>query len=1537
MEKKKKPGNIGGTLIEGASKGAAADNGDDSIKKRMKHSLAQRRTALQSRSINVQTDTNNVGPGAKTGMKERTTHASVSKTSQTKLKSPMMKTELKSSIFSIKNDMKKPEATQTELSSAEKSAAMGNVSLGDEFSLELDNTVESDVADSMEASACNGYSHIEGLDNQSGNDIVVESAEEEELSASVHAPSNIQANAANQEQTSSDQKSEDINIESGELVSVVESCGSIQPYTSSNIEEEELTHLSPNSNSNKLTGDSPLTPSDSIQTFSIGSLGASSGGSFEHSRNSQGTSAGSIHTCSIGGRSVNITSDPFKTSIFNPSPVRAEQLAMMENDVANVTDTSCGGLTAIPDVSVRSGSHIFPSPTHHMLYASPTGKTDLSLYEVSPSGSASSSLDDLSRQLESVRLEKQESGRKMALSTSRAEKHLKMYDDVQAEERGDASNVSPASKAIATGDSSGLSTAAATSLIERNKTLVKEVRFADQTCVELSERNASMARQVRKMETDEKELKSKNDCLQQAIITASQASARAEENQKDVELRLDVERVRFESQLKAMQANLQEEKQKNIVISQKLEESINTTSHSKQMVASVSAKYEEIHQEYCEAKETISTLTQRLATVESTVELAASSAAQKYREASSEMQEELRDLQDDFDACNGALKIEKEARINAEEELFELKAWCNTLEMARGEEENQKQNADQETQSSNAQSLPPSSPESQTTKRTTASTVLAKTLRQELERGHDATERIIEAERIITLTQSKLRETENDLKLSKDEALSLRKCLRKYDKNAKLQLSLSTGGDTNLHLSNEHCDNSSVETRNSTYREVNEKLSTVRTQCQDYKRELDCIITQIQGIQTKDLSASQASVSSKSSNQSHTLLRTVKEMALVCTNVNAAAGNRVNELEARIRFLTQSMNQLNEICIDEESNISCVSVSLQMMEEGVSTPVKANQTPIEVLYLENMKTQASPTRTDASLMPPQEKTPVKIADLRRELSSAEEQLEIVREEKDSLEYALEDARSQIELLLSSAQESLLSSDGKKELLEEKSVLEESVSSLRSHIEDLEGRIEGLEEDKAYLFDDAEARVDELEGAKREIVALHEKVQEREDEMDKLSNEKNSVHDELKNFGKLHNTEIESLTNRNHQLHMNLSSANEEIQCLKETIDETFTSLREAETSRDKQHDEVVRNIDMIHSLQESLAQATDQANDLKMSFMNCNEELASCIEEKNSLQTRNEELDSTICLQQQEIDSRLNNLNSVLGEYENSKAKLYDVENAYDALHEELVKMGSQVEILSEQNDEHEKDLTRAAEVNNALQNELDDYEMNLKSVNAQLHDTKKQAEETDEASVKTISCLEIVQQDFYNFQEEVAKRNILMDSKMKKKEEELKLMMAHFSELEKNLTICEKREMEHEREHRIELNRHKKELEETKKELKLERDRCQAASENASLSECESSNKEEEIFKLQRKNESLKRKCTRMREYVQNLTSKCKEWEESYAERENTSQSFQRKYQEALSKISQLTVQMNGCNSSTSIASRERLEMFSSTGHKEC
>jgi chromosome segregation ATPase len=1366
---------------------AGRGNGDNSIKSRMKHSLAQRRTALQSRNVNVQEDDIN-GQGKKSTLKKRQSQKSLlasakqmSSSQQQKVQSPMMKSELKSTVFAS------ADADEVE----EKSAAEDNEpSLGD-FSLDLDDTAESEAVDSMHSGSMS-HAADDNTDNSTKdfveeNEEQIKKAEEEMDSFHSQLSKYIDAIKFPQLETLAEEKedvtekeienSAEIEKENGELLSIVESCESVKSKSSSVLEQELMNDEQLSPKSACVSDASSLTPGGSVQTLSIGSTGLSSEKSNVQSQNSGGTQMGSIQTVSIGGRPVNISTDPFETSIFTPSAVHAEDLLTMEDNESQEED-SPSGQTVIPNVSIHD-SEYFPSPNRFMLYASPAGKGDL---------------DNLSRQLEEIRSEQEESGRKMALSTSHAKKLLKIYDDVHNEVESEelapmnaSHGASPVSKALATGDSWGLSKTAAASLIERNKTLVKEVRFADQTCVELSERNSAMAREIVKMEKDEEELKSKNDSLHNAVVRASEASARAQEISKKMEARLEEQKKHFDQKLQAVNENLQEEKDKSKKLSEELIESNATASRLDNVVATTTANFEAMNDEYREAKETITSLRQRLMTVESTAELASSAAAQKYREASFRMQKELEDLQDDYEMCVSELDEEKLARQSAEEELSELRELCEELELARKQSVlTTSPHATKESMTS-AKVTSPISTASQDTRKTTASTVLAKTLKLELERAHDATERIIESERIISVTQSKLRETEKELKCAKIEISTLRKKVH------------NQGDAYTIRNSDqqEKSDDSSIETKKSKTKDVSQKLSAVRLECNEYKKELDSIITQIQGIDYDDKSMCQPSPLSEDNPNSTSLLKTVQDLAQVCGKVNVAAGERVGELEGRIQFLTQSMNQLNEICGEDLSDTSDVSMSLQIMEEGVSTPARSSKTPMKFLFMGDTDNNPSPVGSNSLLEPPREITPVKIVGLRSELSAALEQIQTLTHEKDTLLSAIVEAREQIELLSLSAQDATVLASGNKTLLDEKAKLESSVFDLRHQIKQFESRIESLEDDKAYLFDDAAARVDELEQAKGRNDELETKLIEKSDLLKKIQDE----HVDATNT---HRKEVDNLKHMNNELEIQLSTLKNEAKSMSADAEIKVAALRKELQMLTAEND---GNVDMIHELQESLAESIEQGNELKAAFINCNEELAQNLEENEELKSTNHQLETRIQSHHNELNRKCAELESTLKEYQQVKTRLSEAENAYDSLHEELLKVGTSVEVLTEANDEYAHELKRCAEDKIKMKMEVDACKEKITLLTEDLQGTKESLTNSEVGHANTKLYLEKAEQKFIESKAAMMETNDILRTELMSKNDEVSVLKTRFDEMEMKIIACEKRETEMNKEHQIEMN----------------------------------------------------------------------------------------------------------------------------------
>jgi chromosome segregation ATPase len=95
-------------------------------------------------------------------------------------------------------------------------------------------------------------------------------------------------------------------------------------------------------------------------------------------------------------------------------------------------------------------------------------------------------------------------------------------------------------------------------LMERNKTLVKEVRFAEQTCVELSQRNAALEQDVRRLELHLEETRKENECLHDEIVQSSRECATLLAQKEALEVALEEEREQREADFELSQSQLSE-------------------------------------------------------------------------------------------------------------------------------------------------------------------------------------------------------------------------------------------------------------------------------------------------------------------------------------------------------------------------------------------------------------------------------------------------------------------------------------------------------------------------------------------------------------------------------------------------------------------------------------------------------------------------------------------------------------------------------------------------------------------------------------------------------------------------------------------------------------------------------------------------------------------------------------------------------------------------------------------------------------------
>ena len=507
-----------------------------------------------------------------------------------------------------------------------------------------------------------------------------------------------------------------------------------------------------------------------------------------------------------------------------------------------------------------------------------------------------------------------------------------MYNDVSM--RSDNylnDSVSPTSKVIATGSpdaivaNGGISRSSAASLIERNKTLIKEVRFADQTCVELSERNESMKRDMTRMEGQLSEMKKDNEALHNTIINTKEQRAVAEESCSRMRNMLTEQKGFFEARMRAMEQALTESKEQNQSLNEKLLLNDQRKMSTEKELVSLQAKYEALQETSVEAKEKVSTLMERLAATQSTAEVSAASAAESYREYCRKMENKIDRIEKLSEDRLEMFNIEKDARLKLERENDELMNKYSAMERTA------ESGGFSMTYSTLEESRTPGKmivSEAESSKReektrTPTSSVLARTLEAELRRGYDATERIMEAEMIINVTQSELQESSRQLELSKAEIVRLNKKLEELSGQQTLSYSACKPSEPSIELDafgNTSDADSSYDTCSTNElvgMPLGQKLTHARNECEDYKRELESIVTHIKRLQGESF---HSTTSQDGSNEQTIpgLLQAVRELAQVC----AKQADEINELKLKGEEKKNKNKELECIIAEKKEKLS---------------------------------------------------------------------------------------------------------------------------------------------------------------------------------------------------------------------------------------------------------------------------------------------------------------------------------------------------------------------------------------------------------------------------------------------------------------------------------------------------------------------------------------------------------------------------------------------------------------------------------------
>lgn len=523
-------------------------------------------------------------------------------------------------------------------------------------------------------------------------------------------------------------------------------------------------------------------------------------------------------------------------------------------------------------------------------------------------------------------------------SEEESETSESIYQDISVKSGDYLSNVvSPSSKAFAIGINEsmegGISKESAASLIERNKTLVKEVRFADQTCVELSERNAGMQRDVNRLEGQISEMKQKNDSFQEVFLKSKEECAKLETRNDGLTRQLTEQRNQFENQMSLLEKALKEQKDLNQRLTIQVEEGKEQKVSMEKTLVLTQAKFEALQENNIETNGKVSSLMERLVASQSSAEVSAASAAQSYRSFCNESEKNVEKLEklanDRLDMYNN----EKNERIQLEKEKNDLvEKYCNNdsdnnCSVILQEKTPSKMLPDVQHQFENTQMKTPTS------------AVLARTLEAELQRGHDAIERILEAEMIITITQSELKETTKQLGLATSEIRRLNNQVMTLSKDQN-EVSIKSLQDEEPSVGSEAFENSSHESSSSNScstdelveKVLDQKLTYAKFECEGYKRDLENILKEINGLQ--DESFHTTGSQDGSNDQTITgLLQAVRELA----QVGSRQANDISRLKFHDDEKKRKIDQLKLVLQEKEEKTSQQQSHIEELQNKIES------------------------------------------------------------------------------------------------------------------------------------------------------------------------------------------------------------------------------------------------------------------------------------------------------------------------------------------------------------------------------------------------------------------------------------------------------------------------------------------------------------------------------------------------------------------------------------------------------------------------
>jgi len=1021
------------------------------------------------------------------------------------------------------------------------------------------------------------------------------------------------------------------------------------------------------------------------------------------------------------------------------------------------------------------------------------------------------------------------------------------------------SYVSPASKAIAIGlvdspqtilDSPEMFRLATASLIERNKTLVKEVRFVDQHCVELSERNASMSRDIQRLENNINDLKDDNESLHDAVVRSSRHSAKMEMSRDTAELKMGEQKdyvIELKMQVESLTHKLDESNDKKKCVQMELASSI--------------GKYEILSKNNADARDNNSGLMERLAASQSTSELASASTAESYRDFCDGMHKKVEELQRLADERLTTMTKERHDRLIVEERLTELKNKYS--EFSNG--------ADKLSEQSTNEMFTPQKPTTELIlpNRTPTSTVLAKTLQSELRRAHDITDRVVEAEKTVSITQIKLKAVTQELYASKADAQHFRALIQNCKCGGAHSLNKRETND--VACGEKEFSNKKLHPHSSLVK----CIAQTRSECKENKKKFDVAMEQIKMIQhimkrkniTHDLSDLTIRLN---------LLHALQRMTDVCTAINDNTDERAIIYSRHIFDHCGSNTCVREMSpsFHTEEQIDNSSSATSFVPISPKHISKYASTPSEIVFNSNPDEVISPVTAIKLSSSSKVYTPLKITQFREDILNLQSQLDIANDEKNAVAVALNHACDELETLTQMAQ----SKDEDAEIENNSNKMDEHYKYILSPMNK-----DASEENKLSIEDINSVRSVEYKPrhSKTKDHSLHDWQEMSRQESICLNNEVFHLREELRE----RNEDIHAM--REHLEHVQQSKTLLEAQ----TVDlqkqlkiarQEIGQLGQKVPFMKEVHgrkEEIDTTDIVINSKSGTQIEIIKQLDDLKVCYISCQERLAEEVEHCSQLENVTKELKATIFSLEENLEEKSAQLSEANDKIDISSRKLSEAHLSDNNLNQQCRKLQDELTTLTSLRDDYNAECLRRKEV---------EYEVKELRADTKLASNKKE-------DIEQLLC-------FRNSEVDALK------SEFKSVTSNWEAERKGHCDLMEQLQIdieCKTRELEAS----VQI------LLDNKEKLQIQTNISSEASEelkhlrsNYSIASKHICTIEDECAKLRLKQESMDRKSTKKREYIKKLTERCEEWKIFYQKQVSEFCETEKKYEDAKFMISNLT-----------------------------